>query len=411
MLRSDWTIGIATAGLALGLSGCFAYSQGVRDIDRHPTVDTGVGASILMPGETAPTLRPQLQAGGQGQPRAPGSEAITPGVAATTSPPMTAIGGSRIDEKTHLEWKEEPQFHKYLMAPLALIAAPFKKLLGESTPPETGPPVPEQSIPRPTIEPKPAPLDYETAQLEAMDQELSQRALSSAARPGTPQPQTAAYTAGASGISIADELAALQRSPSNPVPPRVVTGQPVEIHDTPSLPSTRPPPLTTREQDVADGIVDRNDDGRIDMWIYRTNGHIIRKQLDQNFDGRPDTTHHYDPVTHQLSQITEDSNHDGAIDSWADTGKAVSSGVESTATETAAPTRGATTGTARSPVTNRTRRETVFGTGPAFIAMADSRTRNSTATPMVSSMSPTTTTAASSSLDAKKTRISMATST
>jgi len=325
MLRSDWTTGIATAGLALGLSGCFAYNQGVRDIDRHPTVDTGVGASILMPGQAAPTLRPQLPArghgqpaGSHGQPGAAGSEAVTAGVAATTSPPMTAIGGSRIDEQTHLEWKEEPQFHKYLMAPLALIAAPFKKLLGESTPPETGPPVPEQSIPRPTIEPKPAPLDYETAQLEAMEQELSQRALSSAARPGAPQPQTAASTAGASGISIADELAALQRSPSNPVPPRVVVRQPVEIHDTPTLPSTRPPPLTTREQDVADGIVDRNDDGRIDMWIYRTNGHITRKQLDQNFDGRPDTTHHYDPVTHQLSQVTEDSNHDGAIDSWTD---------------------------------------------------------------------------------------------
>ena len=55
MLRSDWTTGIATAGLALGLSGCFAYNQGVRDIDRHPTVDTGVGASILMPGQAAPT--------------------------------------------------------------------------------------------------------------------------------------------------------------------------------------------------------------------------------------------------------------------------------------------------------------------------------------------------------------------
>ena len=47
-------------------------------------------------------------------------------------------------------------------------------------------------------------------------------------------------------------------------------------------------------------------------------GKITRKQLDQNFDGRSDTTHHYDPVTHQLSQVTEDSNHDGAIDSWTD---------------------------------------------------------------------------------------------
>ena len=325
MLRSHRITGIVSAGLALGLSGCFAYSEGVRDIDRHPTVDTGVGASILMPGQTAPALRPQPPAGSRGQPTgspsrpgATGSEGSAAGAGGTTSPPMTTIGGSSIDEKTHLEWKEEPQFHKYLMAPLALLAAPFKKLLGESSPPEPGPPVPEQSIARPTIKPKPAPLDYETAQLEAMDRELSQRAPSSADRRGTPQPPIGATSAGASGISIADELAALQRSPSNPMPPRVAMEQPVEVHDTPSLPSTRPPPLTTREQDVADGIVDRNDDGRIDMWIYRSNGQITRKQLDQNFDGRPDTTLHYDPITHQLSQVAEDSNHDGAIDSWTD---------------------------------------------------------------------------------------------
>ncbi len=318
MLRSHWMTGITAAGLALGLSGCFAYREGVRDIDRHPTVDTGVGASILMPGQTAPTLRPQLPAASSGQPATPGPESIAAGAGGTTSPPMTTIGGSRIDEKTHLEWKEEPQFHKYLMAPLALVAAPFKKLLGESTPPEPGPPVPEQKIARPTIEQKPAPLDYETAQLEAMDRELSQRAPPLADRPGTPQPQVAASSAGASGISIADELAALQRSPSNPVPPRVAIAEPVEVHDLPSLPSTRPPPLTTREQDVADGIVDRNDDGRIDMWIYRSDGQIIRKQLDQNFDGRPDTTLHYDPVSHQLTQVAEDSSHDGSIDSWTD---------------------------------------------------------------------------------------------
>ena len=318
MLRSHWMTGIAVGGLALGLSGCFAYNDGVRDIDRHPTVDTGVGASILMPGQTAPTLRPRLPAPSYGQPAAPESEDIAAGTAGATSPPMTAIGSSGIDEKTHLEWKEEPQFHKYLMAPVALVAAPFKKLLGESTPREPGPPVPEQSISRPTIEQKPAPLDYETVQLEAMERELSQRAPSSAARPATPQTQNFASSDGASGISIADELAALQRSPSNPVPPRAAVEQPVEIHDTPISPGTRPPPLTTREQHVADGIVDRDDDGRIDMWIYRTDGHITRKQLDQNFDGRPDTSLHYDPVTHQLSQVAEDSSHDGALDSWTD---------------------------------------------------------------------------------------------
>ena len=38
---------------AAGLAGCF-YGHTKRNIDRNPVVDTGVGASVVMPGQSAP---------------------------------------------------------------------------------------------------------------------------------------------------------------------------------------------------------------------------------------------------------------------------------------------------------------------------------------------------------------------
>ena len=57
---------------AASLVGCFAYGRAHRDVDRSPTVDTGVGATILYPGESP--VRP----GGRIPQTRPGSEATTP---------------------------------------------------------------------------------------------------------------------------------------------------------------------------------------------------------------------------------------------------------------------------------------------------------------------------------------------
>ena len=55
---------------------------------------------------------------------------------------------------------------------------------------------------------------------------------------------------------------------------------------------------------VADGIVDRNGDGRIDLWIYRQDGEIVRKALDENHDGRPDRILHYDPSLDPVMELS-----------------------------------------------------------------------------------------------------------
>ena len=44
---------IAASALA---PGCVYYGATSRDVDRTPIVDTGVGASVIMPGQTAPAF-------------------------------------------------------------------------------------------------------------------------------------------------------------------------------------------------------------------------------------------------------------------------------------------------------------------------------------------------------------------
>ena len=51
--------------LAAGLTGCFAYTNVRRDTDRQPIVHTGVGATILMPGQSAPALPETVRGVGQ----------------------------------------------------------------------------------------------------------------------------------------------------------------------------------------------------------------------------------------------------------------------------------------------------------------------------------------------------------
>jgi hypothetical protein len=280
--------------LMLPLAGCFAYSQGTQNTARQPTVDTGVGAAIIYPGQTAPAL-PQQGSGG-----ATGPEGQT---AQPSTGQLTTIGGAKVDEQQNVQWREEPIWHKYLMLPLAVVAAPFKAAAeaarGE---PEPGPPVPKTSPERPPAERHPPPTDYETQQLEAMERELQ--------RQSGPPPRTATSATGATPPSIADELASLQRTPRAP--------EPAPPHRERRAAGVASEPSIAREGDIADGIVDRDGDGRVDMWIYRLNGDVVRKALDQDFDGHPDTTLHYDPITHQLARIEEDGNYDGATDAWTD---------------------------------------------------------------------------------------------
>jgi len=285
---------------ALVLPGCY-FSRRAVDMDRTPTVDTGMGAAVILPGETAPHLPSGAAAPGGSQTTRSGphgSDARSQGSAQPSTGKLTQIGGTGIDEDRHESGKEEPLIFKWLTAPLGVIAAPFAWAASEARDePEPGPPVPRAQAPR--AQPQPPPDDYETQNIRRMEEELAQRGAPS--RP----PETRAR------LSIADELAALQRAPERPLEPVQPVRKPAErrIDEPVSAPSRDPGA-------VADGIVDRDGDGRVDQWLYRQDGEVVRKLLDEDFDGRPETTLYYDPQSHQVTRVEEDTNGDGAIDTW-----------------------------------------------------------------------------------------------
>jgi len=322
---------------AATLVGCFSYGRGVSDIDRTPIVNTGAGATILMPGEAPPMPgEPNRQgAPGQGAPGGGSGSSTGSRSGSTTSSSgepgrwtgqsshapvgtgrITMIGGAQQDEQSHVEYREEPIWYKYLALPFALAAAPFKAaadaVRGESEPgpevprPTTAPARPVRAHPRP---------DYESSQLQGLERELEERARRQPGAPSTPATRTATVNPGAGSrapFSIAEELAAMQRTPvSTPAPRTVASATPA----TASAPVPRIPANATSPA-PAHGIVDRDGDGHIDHWIYREQGEIVRETFDENADGRPDRIIVYDPQTRRVSRIEEDANYDGSPDSW-----------------------------------------------------------------------------------------------
>jgi hypothetical protein len=324
------------------LAGCMAQSRGSYDMDRTPIVNTGTRASIIYPNQGAPVMpgsAPQTQYTTPGSTQQPGEAAGTgaagpngapaPGTSQSPeagAPPranaqpdgaMTFIGGARTDEQRHVEIREDPLIIKYLTAPIALLAAPFvlaKEALTDE--PEPGPPIPQRT--NPTIPQSPsvaAPTtratDYESAMLQNMERELDQRRETTQNHVDSPQQIASARS---SPPSIADELKALQRAPELPRTPsdRMTSSSPSNPIGSGSIGDSSNPYPT------AHGIVDRNDDGRIDQWIFREDGEIVRQVLDEDFDGRPDRTIHFDRETHQPSRVEEDTSGDGALDTWTD---------------------------------------------------------------------------------------------
>lgn len=308
---------LALCALAPGCS----FSNVQRDVDRTPVMDAGAGASILMPGESAPMLVPgaaapgapgvALPPGATPDPGAPtrGSHQQSGGPSASAAPHISMIGGTQVDEERHLSAREEPVWWKYLALPFAVVAAPFKLAADSaSAPAEPGPAVPEQAPQRPPAAPAQPRLDYESARLQQLEHELERRAAPETA----PAPRPVAHA------SIADELASLQRVPqagrAAPVPATSAAGD-----ATRTLPTAPPRAEASLAPDApADGIVDRNGDGRIDLWIYREDGEIARRVLDDDFDGRTDRTFVYDRATQQVARVEEDTDQDGRIDAWTE---------------------------------------------------------------------------------------------
>jgi len=320
-------------GLGLGiligiigvLMGCPGFQYVDADVDRTPTVDTGAGATIIYPGETAPPVTPGAQppygAAQAAQPppeygSAQGSD-VPGATAAPSGGGVTMIGGSKIDEKTHIKIRSGPAYWKYMMLPFAVIAAPFKYAAEAARgKPEAGPPIPENSPQTATPPPCPAPIDYETAALQNMERELAQRSPTTSGTQTSTPTRASTAPAPSRGLSIAEELAALRAPAQNPAPQATA---PFHASTTPAVSTS--PPSRVRGADPslvsASGVVDRNGDGQTDHWIFRENGQMTREAYDENFDGVPDRTLHYDLASHQVVRIEEDTNQDGNFDSWA----------------------------------------------------------------------------------------------
>jgi len=338
-MRSGFPLASA-AILAVAATGCF-FAKIDRDLDRTPTMDAGVGGAILLPSQSAPILAPGggVAPGGATSVAEPGSgqsSRVQSGDPGASSPRISMIGGSQIDEERHLSARSEPVWWKYVTLPFALVAAPFKiaadSVRGD-TPPAPGPKVPDQKPQQaPVARPAP-PADYESARVNELDQELDRRA-ATATKPPAPAPRRA----GAS-TSIADELAALERVPSTghpeaagapapgpvgasaaPAPTLPPAPGPVgaSAAPAPTLPPAPGPAHGLVPAQAADGIVDRNQDGRVDLWIYRQDGEIVRRVLDEDFDGRADRSVVYDSASQQIARIEEDTDQDGTIDAWTE---------------------------------------------------------------------------------------------
>ena len=298
--RKAWILCLVLSTAPLG--GCFAFSYRDRDIDRTPEFNTGTGATILYPGQGAPAMPPSIY----GQPEAAGSPGSpggrdTPPEGASGGGSISMLGGTHVDEKSTKRVRESPVYAKYMLLPFAIIAAPFVWIWDAVQPEaEGGPQPPPHAAPVPnvaTAAQPPAP-DYETQAMHELERELSQR--------GTPQ---AAGPAPRSRLSFAEELAELQRAPSGPAPRR-------ELQPTPA--PTLHSPSRNNPAEHADGIIDRDGDGRVDHWIFRENGEIVREALDENFDGEVDRTLHFEPGTRRVRLVTEDANHDGSLDTWTE---------------------------------------------------------------------------------------------
>ena len=182
-------IAAATAASVATLTGC-AFSDVEKDVDRNPIVNTGAGASIIYPGQSAPGIP-----GGQASPGSGGTSRTGPnGESHSSGSPtpgggnITMIGGAEVDDKRHYTVHEEPLYYKYALLPFAILAAPFVAIAEAVSPEEEeGPEIPKKRAVEAAAQP-PAerPPDYETRRLDALEQELDQR---NAANPGAaPQP-------------------------------------------------------------------------------------------------------------------------------------------------------------------------------------------------------------------------------
>jgi hypothetical protein len=297
-------IGVVCLGFVM--AGCFQFTHMNRDQSNRPETAMGSRAGVMMPGETSPPMTVFGQPTGsssssgsgggggggssssqQNGPNQSGSSNQSGAPATGNDAGMTMLGGTVAESDVSTRDRRTPFVGPFL----TLIGYPFwifgksnaekaDKAEGErgddyAADQNMGPGVPR------------TPDDAERMRLQAENERIRQQ-LENRSKPSNAQRSSAPSAAGGSTISA--ELAALERSLGSRPPPEE--------------------PIATREG------VDRNLDGRPDLWAVREDGRTQREELDDNHDGKTDRILYYNE-SNQLERSEEDLNGDGQMETYS----------------------------------------------------------------------------------------------
>ncbi len=283
-------VAILTSGLLIGCGLGYQNSQ----IDRRPEQAYGVGATIINPGEASPATRMSRGSAGSSQTSnssSPGQRSGSSTSSGNAPPPaeedLTMIGGqSSVVQGTQTS-KRGPAFLPVLGYPFWFLGKSLSKKADRAVEREARK---QKGSATPEMPPVETPDDAERARLQQENALLREQLRRSPSASGE---------APARRSSIADELAALQRSLPDPLTNQTSARAPLTRADL-------SPPETA----------DRNADGRADLWVHTESGGRVRESLDENHDGRVDRVLYYDSKR-RLQRSEEDLDGDGVMETVA----------------------------------------------------------------------------------------------
>ena len=273
--------------LVLMLLGC-SFAHVNHDLDTRPETSAGMGATVLYPGQRPPAIGAQAPASAQ-RPEARNARA---------EPDVTMIGGNSSQEKASKRIRNTP------LGPLTtLVGYPFwifGKSLSEAADEAATQQTPET--------PAPTTADQrERNRLAHENDELLRQLQPTGAAPGTPAiPSRHAATRprdskslssarpGSRPGSIGAELAALRNA----------------LAPEPSAPSLAPHELPPSR------VLDRDQDGRPDLFVYGPVEAPERELFDDDQDGSPNRVVIYG-ADGLVSRVEEDADGDGRLESVA----------------------------------------------------------------------------------------------
>lgn len=266
-----------------------------RDSSNRPEKAMGSAARVMMPGESTPPMTVYGQPDGSGGGGATSSQQNGPNSSGSSSqhgaPPsgggnddgMTMIGGVSGEADVSNKERKIP-----IVGPLlTLVGYPFW-IFGKSNEEKADKAAEDRAEENMQLEPGgPRTPDDAERQRVAAENDRIRRELE--------QQRSAPQRS-----SIGDELAALERALGNG-----------SAAATPE-PQAQAAPVTTARAETREGV-DRNRDGRPDLWAVREGDRVLREELDDNHDGVADRILFYDDE-HRVKRAEEDLDGDGRME-------------------------------------------------------------------------------------------------